>query len=94
MEAQRLFQHGERNAGVLMAAGKKAFREDESAQLDYFEIVDPDSLGPVELVRGTVMVAVAGFAGATRLIDNVVLCGENFPQNVGSQKPDSSGASG
>jgi pantoate--beta-alanine ligase len=73
MVVQKLFQQGERNAGVLAAAGKEAFMEDASARLDYFEIVDPDTLDPVNEVEKVVLVAVAGFVGSTRLIDNILL---------------------
>jgi pantoate--beta-alanine ligase len=41
-------------------------------RLDYAEIVDPDTLMPVEHACGA-LVAVAAWAGATRLIDNVVI---------------------
>ena len=73
MKVQDLFDQGERNIGALMVAGKKAFLEEQSARLDYFEIVDPDSLGPITTMEKPVLAAVAGFVGSTRLIDNVLL---------------------
>jgi len=42
-------------------------------RLDYFEIVDPDTLDPVEDVAQGTLVAVAAFVGTTRLIDNILL---------------------
>ena len=45
-------------------------------RLDYFEIVDPETLDPVEDVSGGALVAVAAFVGSTRLIDNVLLVAE------------------
>jgi len=42
-------------------------------RLDYFEIVDPETLDPVEDISRGALVAVAAFVGTTRLIDNVVL---------------------
>jgi len=73
MEVQKLFQQGERNANVLMIAGRKAFMAGESARLDYLKIVHPDSLDSLTDVKETALAAVAGFVGTTRLIDNVPL---------------------
>ena len=43
------------------------------ARLDYFVIVNPDTLEPVtEAIPGT-LVAVAAWVGTTRLIDNLLL---------------------
>jgi len=73
---QELFDQGERNAATLADAGKRVFKEEKSARLDYLEIVDPDSLEALTEVKKTALAAVAGFVGTTRLIDNVVLSGE------------------
>jgi pantothenate synthetase len=42
-------------------------------RLDYFEIVNPESLLPVTTIAEPALVAVAAFVGRTRLIDNIVL---------------------
>jgi pantothenate synthetase len=42
-------------------------------RLDYFELVDPDTLDPVEDISGGALAAVAAFVGSTRLIDNILL---------------------
>jgi len=54
-------------------------------RLDYFEIVDPESLDPLEDAGKGGLVAVAAFVGATRLIDNVRLDvqGRAFPGGGG-----------
>ena len=49
------------------------FAEEPCVQLDYFEIVNPETLEAVEEVGGGALVAVAAYVGSTRLIDNVVL---------------------
>ena len=41
--------------------------------LDYFEIVDPDTLDPVERISQKTLVAVAAYVGTTRMIDNLVI---------------------
>jgi pantoate--beta-alanine ligase len=43
------------------------------AELDYAEVVDPDSLEPVERIEGEALVALAVYVGKTRLIDNSIL---------------------
>jgi len=75
MRVKQLADAGERGAAKLAAAGREQFRADGSVRLDYFEIVDPDTLEPVEHVSRGVLVAVAAFVGTTRLIDNILLPG-------------------
>jgi pantoate--beta-alanine ligase len=70
---RELFQRGERNGAVLLAAGKQVFGEEPSVRLDYFEIVNPETLDPVAEITQTSLVAVAAYAGTTRLIDNILL---------------------
>ncbi len=42
-------------------------------RLDYFEMVDPDSMQPVASLHGPLVLAVAMYLGGTRLIDNVLV---------------------
>ncbi len=71
--AKELFDQGERNSAKLIASGKQEFATEPSARLDYFEIVDPESLEPIFTISGRALIAVAAFAGNTRLIDNLVV---------------------
>jgi pantoate--beta-alanine ligase len=64
---------GERDVARLMGIGRREFAKEKAVRLDYFEIVDPWNLDPVEDVMGGGLVAVAAFVGVTRLIDNIVL---------------------
>ena len=78
MRVQQLVDAGEHDAAKLVAAGREEFGRDEfagenSVRLDYFEIVDPDTLDRVEDVSSGALVAVAAFVGNTRLIDNILL---------------------
>jgi pantoate--beta-alanine ligase len=72
-EVQRRFEQGERNPTNLVEAGKQVLAQDPGVRLDYFSIVDPDTLRPVRELTGKSLVAVAAFVGSTRLIDNVLL---------------------
>ena len=73
LRVQRLVNAGERDARRLASAGREEFAGENSVRLDYFEIVDPETLDPVEDVSGGALVAVAAFVGDTRLIDNILL---------------------
>jgi pantoate--beta-alanine ligase len=72
-QVEQEFQKGERIAARLIATAKKVFAREPQVVLDYFEIVDPDTLDPVERISQKTLVAVAAYAGSTRLIDNTVL---------------------
>ncbi len=66
---------GERRAANLIAAAREVLAEEPEVRVDYFEIVNPENLDPVEDVSNGALVAVAAFVGSTRLIDNIVLHG-------------------
>ena len=73
LRVQQLAAAGERSAAKLAAAGREEFADEDRIRLDYFEIVDPETLDPVADVTQSALVAVAAFVGTTRLIDNVLL---------------------
>jgi pantoate--beta-alanine ligase len=68
-----LFHQGERNAARLIEAGRRVVQEEPGVRLDYLEVVDPNTLEPVQTIRDSALVAVAAYVGTTRLIDNVLL---------------------
>jgi pantoate--beta-alanine ligase len=75
LRVKTLWEDGERDATRLLAAGREEIARKNSVRLDYFEIVDADSLDSgMDLADGA-LVAVAAFVGATRLLDNVALAG-------------------
>lgn len=74
--ASAAFDGGERDARRLEEAGRKIFEAVPVAKLEYFAVVNADSLAPVaQTDRGSAVIVAARF-GATRLIDNIIL-GEN-----------------
>jgi pantoate--beta-alanine ligase len=72
-KARQQFQAGERSSAKLISAAKDVLAIEPQVRLDYFEIVDPDTLDPVEQISQETLVAVAAYVGNTRLIDNLVL---------------------
>lgn len=73
MRVKMSWERGERVSSILAAMGREEIATEKSVRLDYFEIVDPGTLDPVETVASDALVAVAAFVGPTRLIDNIVL---------------------
>jgi pantoate--beta-alanine ligase len=67
------FDSGERSATKLISAAREAFDSEPSVKIDYIEIVNPDSLDPIDTISGEALLAVAAYVGNTRLIDNVIL---------------------
>jgi len=76
MRVQTLADRGERDSARLIAAALDVFKEEPEVRLDYFEIVDRETLDPIANTSKGALVAVAAFVGTTRLIDNIVLLGQ------------------
>jgi pantoate--beta-alanine ligase len=72
-QVQSLFDEGERSVTKLRDAGERIFQDEPQAQVDYVEIVHPESLEDIESLSEGALVAVAAKIGTTRLIDNIVL---------------------
>jgi len=73
-EVENQFHAGETRASKLIAAAQEIIAREPQVRLDYFEIVDPDALEPIEQTsQQPALVAVAAYVGATRLIDNLLL---------------------
>jgi pantoate--beta-alanine ligase len=72
-QVQQRYHAGERSAAKLISAAQEVFAHEPQVELDYLEIVDPDTLDPVERISQRILVAVAAYVGSTRLIDNAVL---------------------
>jgi len=64
---------GESSAEKLRSSALSVIASEPAAKLDYVEIIDPDTLEPLQDTRGGALIAVAAAFGATRLIDNVLL---------------------
>src|SRR6202140_3276749 len=72
-EAEKIFRAGERNSNRLISAARALIFSEPNVRVDYLEMVDPESLDPVEIISGSVLLALAVCVGTTRLIDNAVL---------------------
>jgi pantoate--beta-alanine ligase len=64
---------GKKSARDVVDLARKVIGESPFAQIDYVEVVDAETLQPVEAVGPTSLLALAVFFGKTRLIDNMRL---------------------
>jgi pantoate--beta-alanine ligase len=67
--AQSLLESGIREPETILEAVRNAM---EGIEIDYIELVDADEITPLTEIRGRVLLAVGGWLGGTRLIDNIV----------------------
>jgi pantoate--beta-alanine ligase len=67
------FRAGERDAARLSGRARELIDAEPGVRLQYLELVDPATLEGVEAAEPGSVLAVAGFVGRTRLIDNVIL---------------------
>ena len=72
-EARRLTAQGERSAPEILEAARKLIATASLAQIDYLELVDAQTLQPIDALVPDSLLAVAAFFGKTRLIDNLRL---------------------
>ena len=70
--AQRSIAHGERNVVAIKEHAQRVLHSVPDIKIDYFDLVDPETIRPVNAVEGPVRAALAVWIGKTRLIDNVL----------------------
>jgi pantoate--beta-alanine ligase len=70
---EKRFQGGEVDSGKLIGEAQRILKEEPGVQVEYFRVVDPETLEDVADVSPGSLVAVAARVGATRLIDNLLL---------------------
>jgi pantoate--beta-alanine ligase len=70
---ESLVAAGERRGGTLIAEAREIFATEPAIRVDYVELVDWDTLLPVEIASPGSLFAVAAWVGATRLIDNTIV---------------------
>ena len=64
---------GKKSASEIVAVAREVINEAPLARIDYVELVDAETLQPVEMVRPNSVLLLAVFFGKTRLIDNIRL---------------------
>lgn len=69
--ARQLAARGERSAEKIVSAASEIIATSPLARIDYLELVNADTLQPLETVQPNSLIALAVFFGQTRLIDNI-----------------------
>jgi len=72
-DARQLLRSGERNAARLIEAARQRLADATLARIDYIELVDPETLEPLEKVETSAVMALAVHFAKARLIDNALL---------------------
>lgn len=69
---EKMIDEGEKDARKVTDAIRREIEAEPMAKIDYVELVDWNTLEPVEKIQGEVLTAIAVYIGKTRLIDNFI----------------------
>ena len=72
-KAKAAFQAGDRSADNLIKIVLAELAKVPQVKVEYVELVDRDTLIPLNKIEAVGLLAMAGYVGSTRLIDNVIL---------------------
>jgi len=71
--AEELVAGGRRDARAIVDEMRRLVLAEGGAQIDYITLADPETLNPIEEIRGPALAALAVRIDETRLIDNCLL---------------------
>ncbi len=74
---KEMMENGETDAKKVKDAIVKNLSTEPLAKIDYVEIVDFNTIEPIQVIKKPVLTAIAVYIGKTRLIDNVILNNED-----------------
>jgi pantoate ligase / CMP/dCMP kinase len=64
---------GDRSTNNLLTAVRSTLQKHPEIELDYLELVDPQTMAPLDSIQTSGLLAIAAKVGNTRLIDNILL---------------------
>lgn len=70
---RKLIENGETDANAVIKAITDSINTEPLAKIDYVDVVDFDTITPVDRIGKSVLVAIAVYIGKTRLIDNFII---------------------
>lgn len=70
--AKEMLDSGEKNAELIKGKMIEELNKEPLARIDYVEIVDWETIKPIEEIDKSALIALAVFIGKTRLIDNII----------------------
>jgi pantoate--beta-alanine ligase len=71
--ARDLIRKGNRNSLSIIPKIRRIIEQKKRARVQYISIVDPQTLQPVEKIKGKALIILAVYFGKTRLIDNIAV---------------------
>jgi len=71
--AEQMILQGENQAETVKKEIENEINKNNLAKIDYIEIVNAESLDSVELIKGSILIALAVKFGKMRLIDNLMM---------------------
>ncbi len=72
-DAARHIKAGEGSVSKIIGRIQKTITQYSSGKIQYVACVDADTLEPLKILKGNILIALAVFFGKTRLIDNVII---------------------
>jgi pantoate--beta-alanine ligase len=72
-DAVERIQKGERSASLIIGIVQKTITQHSEGKIEYVACVDADTLEPLKVLKGDVLIALAVHFSRTRLIDNVIV---------------------
>lgn len=72
-KAAVLVAKGEKDGRRIVGAAREEIEKESLARIDYVRLCDASSLEEIAEIKGEALLAVAGWVGKTRLIDNLIL---------------------
>lgn len=71
--AEKRIKEGEVNTAIVKKEMEELILKNPAAKIDYVEMVQPETLAPLETIKQNAVVCLAMFIGTTRLIDNEIV---------------------
>ena len=72
-KAMKAIEAGEKDAAKVKEIIENKLNTCALAKIDYVEVVSFDTIQPIEIIEGAVLIAIAVYIGTTRLIDNRII---------------------
>lgn len=72
-QAEQRCRQGHRRAAELIESVRHVLTDTPTVQVQYVELVHPETMQPLDTVDESGLLAIAAYVGSTRLIDNVIL---------------------
>ena len=72
-QCQKLITDGQRNSQKLIDAMSDILTQSPQIQVEYINIVDPNTLCDIDSIAEKALVAIAAKIATTRLIDNIII---------------------